>query len=236
LIVIAEQTVGRGRVLFLATDTFYKWHTLASGSTGPTPYSIFWQQAFRAMTPARSSLEPVNLWLTPSRSRAEVGQRVVLYAEVQSARALPLTQVEAFVTTADEKRVPLVFTVDPANPRQFRAEFVCTKPGLQSIAAALVVDGKTLAESATSLQGEEPRGEDGDIDLTALARIAQDTGGKLIDQRCRRPGRRRVNRRCRRWNGCTRSTCGANFTLMLLLCGLLGADWFIRLFKGLVSG
>jgi hypothetical protein len=27
-----------------------------------------------------------------------------------------------------------------------------------------------------------------------------------------------------------------NFTWMFLLCALLGADWFLRVFKGLVSG
>jgi hypothetical protein len=235
-IVIAEQTVGRGRVLFLATDTFYKWHTLASGSDGPTPYSIFWQQAFRALTPARSNTEAVNLWLTPSRSRAEVGQTVVLHAEVQSQRALPASVVEGTVTTADDKRVPLVFTADPANPRRFRAEFVCTKPGLQRITASLMSEGKSLAESATSLQGEEPRGEDGDIDLASLTRIAQETGGKLIDPSLAEtwpspggdalPPLERLHT-IDPWS---------NFTLMLLLCALLGADWFVRLFKGLVSG
>ncbi|HZZ77949.1 MAG TPA: vWA domain-containing protein, partial [Gemmataceae bacterium] len=61
-IVIAEHTVGRGRVLFVGTDTFWKWHTLASTSEGPTPYSIFWQQAIRALTPARSNAGPVTLW------------------------------------------------------------------------------------------------------------------------------------------------------------------------------
>jgi len=44
------------------------WKTLAPGE-GPSPYSIFWQQAFRALTPSRSGASPVNLWLTPSRSR-----------------------------------------------------------------------------------------------------------------------------------------------------------------------
>lgn len=234
-IVIAEHTVGRGRVLFLGTDTFWKWHTLAATSDGPTPYSIFWQQAFRAMTPTRSNTGPANLWLTPSRSRAEVGQRVTLRAEAQSNRPLKAAQVQGFVTTPDDQRLPLVFVADASNPRLHRAEFVCTKAGVLKLSATLSAEGKLLTEATTSILAEAARGEEGDVDLTALARIANDTGGKIVDPALPES-----------W-----PTAGdalpviprthtidpwSNFTLILLLCTALGADWFIRLFKGLVSG
>jgi hypothetical protein len=235
-IVIAEHTVGRGRVLFIGTDTLWKWHTLAQTNEGPTPYSIFWQQAFRAMTPARSNVGSVNLWLTPNRSRAEVGRPIVIQAEVQSSRTLPPATMQAFVTTPDDKRLPLVFTVDPANPRLYRTEFSCTQAGLQRISASLTGEGKMLAEAATSIQVDEPSGEDGDVDLANLARIAHDTGGKVIDPTLPEtwpmpgdvalPPIQRLHT-IDLWN---------NFTLLLILCVLLGADWFIRLFKGLVSG
>ena len=93
LIVMAEHTVGRGRVLFLGTDTLWKWHTLAENNDGPTPYSLFWQQAFRAMTPVRSNLGSVNLWLTASQSRTETGRKVVLQAEVQGGQAASQVQL-----------------------------------------------------------------------------------------------------------------------------------------------
>jgi len=59
-IVIAEQLSAAGRVLFVATDTLWKWHTLAPTKDGPTSYSIFWQQAFRAMSPARPNAGPCS--------------------------------------------------------------------------------------------------------------------------------------------------------------------------------
>jgi len=236
VIVLAEQTVGRGRVLFVATDTLWKWHTLASTNDGPTPYSIFWQQAFRAMTPVRSNVGLVSLWLTPNRSRVDVGRPIVVQAEVESTRTLPPTTMQGFLTTPNDKRVPIVFSADVSNPRLYRAEFVCAHAGLNHISASLVAEGKALAEGASAVQVHEPRGEDGDVDLVNLARIAQATGGRVLDPAVPE----------------TWPTPGAevlppierlhvidpwgNFTLLLLLCVFLGIDWFIRLFNGLVSG
>jgi hypothetical protein len=237
-IVIAEQTVGRGRVLFVATDTLWKWHTLAQTRDGPTPYSIFWQQAFRALTPARQSVGPIQLWLTPERSRAEVGRPIAIQAEAQSSRSLPAASIQAAIVAPDDKRVPLVFAADAHNPRLFRAEFFCTQKGLHKITAALQAEGKTLADAATVLQAEEPRSEEDDagVDFAFLARIAQDTGGRVIDpalpETWPTPGPDALPPIAQMhtidlWN---------NFTLLLVLCALLGADWFLRLFKGLVAG
>jgi hypothetical protein len=235
LIVIAEQTVGRGRVLFVGTDTLWNWHTLAASTEGPTPYSIFWQQAFRAMTPARSNVGAVNLWLTPSRSRAEVGRAITVEAEVQSARTLPGLLVEAIVTAPDGQRLPLVLSADAANPHLLRSTFACQQAGVHGISATAHAEGKLVADGAALIQIDELRSGSADVDVANLARIAQATGGQVID-----PDRPETwpaplgelpsveqTRTLDLWN---------NFTLLLLLCALLGADWFIRLFQGLVSG
>ncbi len=238
LIVIAEHTIGRGRVLFVASDTLWKWQSLAQSNEGPTPYSIFWQQAFRTMAPARSNVGAVNLWLTPSHSRCEVGRPVLLHAEMASNRSVSGVSIQGMVTLPDNKTVPLVFTTDPANPKQYSAEFACTVPGLHRISASLAADGKLLAEGNTAVQSDEPRGEqsDVDIDMKNLARIAQATGGKIID-----------SARSDTWPSTDVTSLPklpqfhtidlwSNFSLLLLLCVLLGVDWFTRLFRGLVAG
>jgi len=236
LIVLAEHTVDRGRVLFVGTDTLWKWHTLSAASEGPSPYSIFWQQAFRAMTPARSQLGPVNLWLTPQTSRGEVGRSMVVHAEVQSNRPLPHLQVQGAVTLPDSKRHTLAFSPDPAQPTRFRAEFAPSVPGQHKITATALAESKPVADGATAIEVDDARSEMADrgVDLVNLARIARDTGGKLLD-----PSRPETwpsgedqplasvsqMRTFDLWN---------SFTLLLVLCGLLGIDWFVRLFKGLV--
>jgi hypothetical protein len=173
--------------------------------------------------------------LTPSRSRAEVGQPLTIEAEVQSGRSLSAPQMEATVTAPDGRHLPLVFTPDLANPRRYRATFACQRAGVHRIAASVQTGGQTMAENATIVQIDELRGDAAPIDAANLARIAQATGGKWID-----PGRPETwpappeaelptiaqSRTLDLWN---------NFTLLFVLCGLLGADWFIRLSKGLVS-
>jgi hypothetical protein len=234
LIVVAEHTVGRGRVLFVGTDTLWKWQTLAEKDR-PNPYRIFWQQAFRALTPARLRLGTVNLWLTPDRTATEPGRKLELTADIQSDRALPPTRLQAFATLPDGARVPLAFAVDPANPRRFRAELSAGKVGAYKVAATAVVEGKAVAESRTSFEVEGGRGEeDNGVDRTALARLATATGGRVID-----------TANPESWSVANEQTGPAvqeqrtfdpwsNSTFILLLCGFLGTDWFIRLLRGYV--
>lgn len=187
------------------------------------------------MTPARSNTGPVNLWLTPQRSRCDVGTPITVTAEVQASRTLSHASIEGIVTFADAKRLPLVFSSDIANPRSYRAEFSATQAGLVQISAAVKADGKVLAEATTSVHVDERDSANLGVDLANLARIAQDTGGKVIDlerpESWPAPGGplppvERVST----------VDLWSNFSLLLVLCVLLGVDWFLRLFKGLVSG
>jgi hypothetical protein len=237
LIVMAEHTVGRGRVLFVGTDTLWKWQTLApANEAGVTPYAVFWLQALRALAPARLGSGGASLWLTADRSRYEAGQKVILRAEVQSERPLAQPKVQATVVLPGEKRLPLALGPDPANPQVFQAEFETSAPGSYRIAAVVTSEGKTAADTATAIDVEESKGELADVrvDANNLARIAAATGGRRIDlaDPATWPTSSDVPRVAVRqtqtldlWN---------NFSLPLLLCGLLGVDWLLRLLRGYV--
>lgn len=235
LIVMAEQSAGRGRVLFIGTDTLWKWHTLAA-KDDPSPYRLFWQQACRALTPERSRQGPANIWLTPSRSRPEVGQAVTVRAEVQSDRPLPRPSLQGEVILPDEKRLPLAFAADPADPHSYRAEFTPPTAGQVRIVARWQSDGRTAAESILALQAVADAGErpEAGVDYAGLARLAAATGGQVLD-----PARPDT------WpspaEGPTPTVSvthtidlAGNFTLLLILTGLLGVDWFTRLWRGLI--
>jgi hypothetical protein len=237
LIVMAEHTVGRGRVLYVGTDTLWKWQTLGpENKAGATPYSIFWQQALRALTPERPAPGGTQVWLQPERSRGEVGKPIALQAEVRSDRPLTTPRMEAAVILPDERRLPLSFAVDPADPAMYRAEFQTTLPGPHRIVATLISGGRGEAETTTVLDVDPSRGEqeDAGVDRANLERIATATGGRLIDpgdaQTWPAPpnGPRAILEEARTidlWN---------NYSLMLVLCGLLAVDWLIRLMRGYV--
>jgi hypothetical protein len=237
LIVMAEHTVGRGRVLFVATDTLWKWHTLgATKDSKVTPYIVFWQQALRALAPIRPGSGPVNVWLQPERTRYEAGQRIRVWAEIHSQRPLVQPALQAAVVLPDERRLPLAFAPDPANPRMYRAEFDALAPGQYRLAASVLSEGKLAGEVSTALDVESPRAElaSGRIDEANLARITSATGGQRVIPADATTwpvpvGASRVAVREIRsldlWN---------NFSLLLVLSGLLGVDWFIRLMRGYV--
>lgn len=237
LIVMAEHTVGRGRVLYVGTDTLWKWQTLGpENKAGATPYSIFWQQAFRALTPERPAAGGTQLWLQPERSRGEVGKPIPLQAELRSDRPLAAPRVEAAVVLPDDRRLPLAFAADPADPALYRAEFQAATAGPHRIVASLISNGRTEAETTTVIDVDPSRGEEEDagVDRANLERIATATGGRLLDPAntgtwpTPPSGPHVVIEEARTvdlWN---------NYTLMLVLCAMLAVDWLLRLVRGYV--
>lgn len=234
LILMAEHTVGRGRVLFIGTDTLWKWHMFAANTEGPTPYQVFWQQALRALAPVRQSTGNVNLTLEPDRSRYEPGQTVLLRAEVQAQQALPKARVQAQVSLPDGKQLPLDFSPDPAVPGSYTARFDATMPGQHKVAATVIADDKNAADTLVAFEVEATNAElaSPQINDANLARIARDTGGQHINRAD--PATWRALEQMEKvlvtkvetvdlWNG---------FALILLLSALLGADWLLRLLRG----
>jgi hypothetical protein len=236
LILMAEHTVGRGRVLYVGTDTLWKWQTLTTAAdANTTPYHLFWQQTLRALAPLRPGGAGVSLWLQPRRSRYEAGGRAAVRAEVESAVPLPQASVQGVVSLPDGRSLPLSFAADPAAPNGYVAEFETGPAGAYRLTAQVVSEGRTAAEGTAVLDVDEPRPErDGaPVDMANLARIAAATGGKVVDpadpqtwpasaaSRAAVTERRTVDL----WN---------RSYLLLLLAGIAGSDWLLRLLRGYV--
>lgn len=234
VIVMAEHTAGRGRVLYVGTDTLWKWQTLAtSADAHTTPYHVFWQQTLRALVPTRSGSAEVRLWLQPHRSRYQAGQRAVVRAEVDAR--VPLTQaaVRGVVSLPGGKTLPLSFS-SPSASSAWVAEFETSSAGPYRVSASVVSGGRPVAEESAVLEVEELRPErDGaPVDRANLARIAESTGGKVLDPADPQtwpvsPGTVAVNERVMLdlWN---------RSVLLILLTLVAGADWLLRLLRGYV--
>ncbi len=234
-ILLAEHTVGKGRVLFVGTDTLYKWHTMAAVGEAVTPYTVFWQQALRALTPTRPLLGPVQIWLTPLRSKASVGGKIAVEAEIQTRQKMEQPILKGSVTLPDGSLAPLVFVADPADALRYRTEFVSEQVGMHTVSAQLMLEGKISAKGTVLVEFDEPTSETEpqDADRAGLLRLAEGTGGSLIDLTSPETwpvaagaSQTQIERdSIDLWN---------NGTLLLLLVGLLAIDWFGRLWRGLV--
>lgn len=233
LIVMAEQTVGRGRVLYIGTDTLWKWQTLAAAKEGmPTPYALFWQHALRALAPVRAGGGSVQLWVQPERSRYEAGRPIAVHVELQSERPLAQPRLEATVLLPDGRRLPLAFAADTAKPDLFHADFESNLPGQYRVTASVAVEGKTLANGTSLIEVTPAPSEQASapVDRANLARISSATGGQLLDPAnpdTWPPGEESTSQEVTQtldlWN---------SFALVLVLCGILGTDWLLRLLRG----
>ncbi len=237
LIVLAEHTVGRGRVLYVGTDTLWKWQTFTTAEDAhTTPYHRFWQQALRALAPVRPGGAAVNLWLQPRRSRCEAGQRAAVRAEIDAAAPLPQASIQGAVSLPDGRTLPLSFAPDPAAPNAYLAEFETGPAGPYRLTASVASEGRLAAEGTAVLDVDEPRPErDGaPVDLANLARIAAATGGRVIDPSdpqtwpaSATAGPVTVTER-HTVDGWDRAY------LLLLLAVVAGIDWLLRLLRGYV--
>jgi hypothetical protein len=243
LIVIAEHTVGRGRALFIGTDTLWRWQTLGPRTeSGVTLYHAFWQYALRALAPPEPTSSANQLWLHPERTLYRAGERVRLTIDRHSAgsetaaSAPAAASVTASVVLPDGNRLPLDLVPDPREPLRLAAQFDITQPGRYRIEAAARTDAQLVAETATFIEALSRSGEadDAAVDMGLLARLASATGGRIIDPAAPDgwlpPEPEASTKIVQRqsfdfWH---------NFSLLLVLCLLLAGDWSLRLFRGFV--
>lgn len=238
LIVMAEHTVGRGRALYIGTDTLWKWQMLAQpDESGNTPHRVFWQQALRELAPTRSFDGNVTAWLRPARTRYAAGDTVDLVCEVGGATGTSPPRVEVKIKLPGNREAyPLVLLPDPQRPTMLRGQFQAARPGRYQIATDVLAGTRTVAQAQAMIDvvdapQELARWENNDI---LIDRLAAATGGGKVDldrpDTWPKPSSNKVlqveeRRTVDLWS---------NFTLVLALVGVLGLDWLLRLLRGFV--
>lgn len=234
LIVAAEQTVGRGRVLLLATDTLWKWHTLAP-PPGPTPYALFWQQAFRALAPLKAAATGAQLELAADPSRGQVGRPLKIQGKLLAAAAVVAPSVQGTIAAPDGQRTPLTFFPADDATQAWRSDFFPQREGIYQIEAQVLSSGKVVAESRLSIPIAAPpeEADPAPVDAARLAQLAAATGGNWIT-----PDRAESWPQAQESAGppATRSwqfPLWENGLLLILLATILTLDWGIRLWQGL---
>ena len=236
LIVMAEHTVGRGRVLYIGTDTLWKWHTYgARDKARGTLHQRFWQQTLRALAPPAAGSDGGNLAVQTDRSRYTAGEQVTLTAELYPLEASASVTIAATVVMPDGQRLIVPVTPDPRTPGKRIAEFRVFAPGRCRITTTATRNDELIAERVTAVDVQAALGESDNVAINAglMAALAQATGGTVIDAvdqetwPAEQPetAERTVQR-------AVIHDLWYNFALPLLLFGLLGIDWLLRLLRG----
>ena len=236
-IVVAEHTVGRGRVLFIGTDTLWKWHLLGRvDDEGNTAYRVFWQQALRIMAPERSFDHRPLLRLRTERGRYTAGQTVHLLAEPTDENPSPTVDIVGNMVAPDGREMELAFQGDPVRPHLFTTMFQVLDAGPHKVQVAVKSDDQVVAEAQAIVEVDASRGHEEPVatDRALLQRIATATGGRAINPpdpttwpkpHHATPRTVQTARTIDLWSG---------FHLVLLLVAILTVDWILRLVRGFV--
>jgi hypothetical protein len=236
-IVMAEHTVGKGRVLFVGTDTTWKWQTMGvADDEENTPYKVFWQQTLRAMAPTRSNEGNVNVWVRTDRSRYTAGETVKLTVEYKATDLSDKPEIKATVGVPDGRELPVVLTRDATRDNIFHASFEVSEAGHYSVAGMLQVAGRTIADRRTAVDVDDAAIETARLaaDQTTIRRLASGTGGQVInlDDPTTWPTHNQADtatvlqsRTFDPWG---------SFYLLVGLVLVLAVDWLLRLLRGFV--
>lgn len=236
-IVMAEHTVGKGRVLFVGTDTMWKWQSMGVADDDEhTPHSVFWQQTLRALAPTRSTEGNVNVWVRTDRTRYTEGEPVVLTVEIKAKDLNERPDIKATVGMPDGKELPIVLTRDATRDDIYHATFEASKAGHYTVSGMVQVAGRTIADRRTAIDVDDAAIETARVasDLTTIRRFASGTGGQVIDldDATTWPTHNQDDsatvlqaRTFDPW---------ASFYLLFALVFVLAADWLLRLLRGFV--
>lgn len=235
--VIAEQHVGRGRVLFIGTDTLWRWQSRGPRSeAGVTLHSAFWQHAFRALAQTEPTSRRRQLFLRPERTQYRVGDSVRISAELSAGDEAAVPALEGTVVLPDGRRLPLALQSQEHSGATSLSQFEPTQSGRYRLEVTARSDGQNVADAFVVIEVAS-RGNESDgspVDQAALERWAAATGGRVIDPAATdgwlgkesQPSTMAVRRQSYDlWH---------NFSLLILLCVLFAADWTSRLFRGYV--
>ena len=235
LVVIVEQSVGRGRVLFIGTDTLWRWQSHGPRTEdGVTLHSAFWQHAFRALAPTEQTSARCQLFLRPERTQYRVGDTVRIATEISAGEETAAPTLEGTVVLPDGRRLPLSRHTQMRDA--FAAQFEPSQSGRYRIEVTARSEGQNVAEASVVIEvasrGNET--DDSPVDYASLERWAAATGGHRIES-SRPDGWIGADSRSSTTVVCRQALdLWHNFSLVLLLCVLLAADWTIRLFRGYV--
>jgi len=232
-VVLAAQRYGRGRSVAFTVQDSWVWQMHADIPLEDQTHETLWRQLLRFLV----SDVPQPLTATVSADRVEPGRPVTVTAEVADSGYVRLNGADVRATIVDpagvEQELPLRWTV--RHDGEYEATWTPTTPGLNEIRVAAAQNGQHLAEATTYVEAGDVGAEYFGAALQAgtLHRIAEETGGRYYTPETLRTLPEDVSF----------TESGATVVeyrdlwdmpvLLLLLIGVLSAEWTLRRRRGL---
>jgi hypothetical protein len=230
--IVATQFYGPGRVLFVASDSTWRWRF-----GGARAFEQFWSQAVRYLTQGRLLGGMKRLVLTTDHDEYSLGQRITVRAKALDAGYKPAAMdlFEAQVKTASTAVRALRLDPIAGAAGEFEGSLVAEQLGLCEITATVPGSTARDAMALKTVRVALPRLEFKDTRMNEplLRQIAATTGGEFLTlDRIGELPKLLPKREQLLVNEQTQDIWDTPLALCVF-CGLLFTEWAIRKWKNL---
>jgi len=232
-IVLAYQRYGRGKTIAMPIQDSWVWQMDAKVSVEDMTHELFWRRMIRWL--ADGVPDQVNL--STGNDRVEPGETVRFTAEVLDTAYVEVNDahVEASITSPSGKvsAVPMEWTVEQDG--EYGAVFTPDESGLYEIRVTATRDSKDLGTNVMHLRVSAGDAEFYDAEMRAplLRRIAEETGGAFFTPANAASLPEAISYSGRGVTVVEERELWDMPALLILLLGLMGAEWAFRRTKGL---
>jgi hypothetical protein len=232
-IVLAYQRYGRGKTIAMPIQDSWIWQMDAKVSVEDMTHELFWRRMIRWL--ADGVPDQVNL--STGNDRVEPNETVRFTAEVLDPAFVEVNDahVEASVTSPSGRvsTVPMEWTVEQDG--EYGAVFNPDESGLYEIRVTATRDSKDLGTSVMHLRVSAGDAEFYDAEMRAplLRRIAEETSGAFFTPANAASLPEAISYSGRGVTVVEERELWDMPALLILLLGLMGAEWAFRRTKGL---
>jgi len=232
-IVLAYQRYGRGKTIALPIQDSWVWKMDAKVPVNDTTHAMFWRRMVRWLVDG----VPDQLNIITAHDRVEPGEKVSFTAEVLDTAYVEVNDahVEAHITSPGGKTtdIPMEWTVE--HDGEYGAVFNPDESGLYEIKVTATRDQKDLASNVMHLRVSAGDNEYFDAAMRAplLKRIAEETGGRFFTPANASSLPEAISYSGRGVTVVEERELWDMPALLILLLGLMGAEWAFRRTRGL---
>ena len=224
---IAVQRYGEGRSMVFTGEASWRWRMMLP--SGDRSYETFWRQSVRWL--ALGATDPVAVF---PAAAAGVGETIVIRTAVRDASFTSIrdADVQVRLSGPDGRMVQAPAALEPGESDEalFAATFTPDQPGLYRVAvtarrgkAEIGAASSTLLVGGADLEMAQPR-----LNTAVLERVATQTGGHMIAARDLGQTLAALETAAPVAALAARSDLWHGAWSLLLIIGLLAAEWLLR--------
>lgn len=232
-VVLAHQRYGRGKALAMPIQDSWVWRMDVKMPVSDTTHATFWRRLARWLVDG----VPEQVNITTTHDRVEPGELLEVTAEVLDAAFVEVNnaQVIAQVIAPSGKsfQLPMEWTVE--HDGEYTASFAPEESGRYEIKVVATRDQKELGSSLLHVRASAGDAEyfDAAMRTPLLKRIADETGGRFFTPATAGSIPEAVSYSGRGVTLVEERDLWDMPAVLLLLIGLIGAEWGYRRLRGL---